>query len=86
MPVYLYHCKSCDETFEVRHSMSEEQTECVKCKSESIFRVPSLSEIKFQNHLNYAHKQATGKVVNDFIEETKQAVKKEKRDLQKEEL
>tara|TARA_B100000902_G_C27290595_1_gene906906 strand:- start:1677 stop:1877 length:201 start_codon:yes stop_codon:yes gene_type:complete len=66
--------------------MSEEQEECIKCESESIFRVPSLSEIKFQSHLNYAHKQSPGKVVNDFIEETRQAVKKEKRDLQKEEL
>ena len=86
MPVYLYRCRSCEETFEVRHSMSEEHTECVKCGSESIFRVPSLSEIKPQSSLSYEDKRRPGKIVNDFIEETKQAVKKEKRELQKEEL
>ena len=86
MPVYLYRCRSCEETFEVKHSMSEEHTECVKCGSEKIFRVPSLSDVKSQSHLNYAHKRRPGKIVDQYIVDTKEQIKKEKDKLRKEEL
>ena len=85
MPVYLYRCRSCEETFEVRHSMSEEQEKCTLCGSESIFRVPSLTDVKIPRHLDYAHK-SPGKIVDQYIIDTKKQIKKEKDKLRKEEL
>ena len=66
--------------------MSEEQVQCVLCESESIFRVPSLSDVKVQRHLNHAHKQSPGKIVDQYIVDTKKEIKKEKDKLRKEEL
>lgn len=86
MPVYLYRCRSCEEAFEVRHSMSEEQEKCTLCGSESIFRVPSLSDVKVPRHLNYTHKKKSGKIVDQYIVDTKKEIKKEKDKLRKEEL
>ena len=65
--------------------MSEEQEMCTLCGSESIFRVPSLSDVKIPRHLDYAHK-SPGKIVDQYIIDTKKQIKKEKDKLRKEEL
>ena len=83
MPVYVYKCKRCEEVFEEKHGMSESVEKCVKCSSAKIFRVPSFGFAKGPSHLQSA---PPGKVVNEFIEETKKEIKLEKKRLKEEEL
>ena len=49
MPIYEYHCESCDEDFEklVRPS-GEEPTDCPKCGAESIKRLISNTNFKLK--------------------------------------
>ena len=43
MPRYYYRCDTCSGEFEVRHGMSETQTECLKCSAAgSLVRIPQL--------------------------------------------
>ncbi len=44
MPIYEYHCKDCDRTFEVRKSFSESdsQSKCTYCQSINTERALSL--------------------------------------------
>ena len=82
MPVYCYQCPDCDNKFEVRHSMSFEDQACTDCSSKNVFKIPSLSEVK----LPLSKKSATGKVVDDYIRDTKKEIKLEKQHLRNREL
>lgn len=43
MPRYYYHCDSCEAEFEIRHGMSELQTQCIKCSATGLLtRIPQL--------------------------------------------
>ncbi len=43
MPRYYYHCEACESEFEIRHGMSETQTECLECSSSGMLtRIPQL--------------------------------------------
>ena len=82
MPLYCYRCKACGFSFEVWHSMSFKDQTCSRCESEDVFKVPSLSDkvkISPTNH-------RPGKIVDDYIEKTKEEVKKEKKKLKSEEM
>ena len=46
MPRYVYKCTSCEEHFEVSHSIFEEQEWCISCDSKSLNRVPQMPHIK----------------------------------------
>ena len=81
MPVYCYSCKDCDHSFEIRHSMNFEDQTCLKCDSERVFRVPSLQN-KIKKTSNTSHR--VGKVVDDFIKDTKKELSTERKNLQKE--
>lgn len=39
MPTYSYKCKDCLQTFEISHSMTEKQENCLECESSNIFRL-----------------------------------------------
>ena len=82
MPVYCYKCKDCQACFEARHSMSFEDQTCVECSSFNVFKIPSMSNYK------YIASSATkpGKIVDNYIKETKEEIKKEKKSLRKKEL
>ena len=81
MPVYCYKCKDCNEAFEVRHSMNYEEQTCISCNSENVFVVPKLSDkyIKLD-------KNRPGAIVDEYIEEAKKEVKKDKKSLLSREL
>ena len=81
MPLYCYKCKDCHHEFEVRHSMSFSGQLCTKCNSESVFRVPSLSEVK-----NKTPSTKPGKIVSSYIQDTKKEIAKEKKNLRNREL
>ena len=43
MPRYYYHCDACEGEFEIRHGMSETQSECLKCSASGMLvRIPQL--------------------------------------------
>ena len=39
LPKYDYRCKDCGHETMIIHKMSEQRTECPKCKSENFFKV-----------------------------------------------
>ncbi len=81
MPVYCYRCHACEAEFEVRHSMSFDDQSCTLCESKSVFRIPSLTEIK-----KSFTSTKPGKVVREYIEDVKQEIKNEKTKLRSEEI
>tara|TARA_B100000073_G_scaffold347852_1_gene363636 strand:+ start:1642 stop:1899 length:258 start_codon:yes stop_codon:yes gene_type:complete len=85
MPTYVYRCHSCKKTFEKRHGMFFEQKICIFCHSDDIFKVPSL-EYTSQNNRKSESPKKVGKVVDDYIRDAKEEIKKEKKSLKKQEL
>ena len=81
MPVYCYRCKKCSKDFEIKHSMFYEGQTCIFCESNEIFKLPSI--MKKQNN-NFQNKP--GKIVNNFIEETRKEINKDKKELKTREL
>ena len=81
MPIYCYSCKDCSHEFEARHPMNFEDQVCLSCKSKNVFKVPSLSTVKPS-----ASSSRVGKIVDDYIKETKSLIKAEKKSLKKEVL
>ena len=85
MPLYSYECRSCKKVFDVRHGMFFEEQRCIHCYSDEVYRLPNnitLSSVKQGVHLD----KKPGKIVEEFIKETKEEVKKEKHNMKAEEL
>jgi len=77
MPIYTYRCNKCEEEFRVSHSMTEKQEICELCESiGTLTRVPAL----FSNS-KIERKQKVGALVRDFINESKEDLKEQKKDL-----
>lgn len=76
MPVYCYGCSDCDYRFETRHRMSFEGQSCLECDSENVFKIPSISTPR----KDFRH-QKPGKIVDEYIEDTKSIIKKEKKTM-----
>ena len=62
--------------------MSFEEQACLQCHSLNVFKVPSLSELKVTTSLA----PKVGKVVDEYIRDTKKEIKKEKQKLKSQEL
>ena len=60
--------------------MKENVEACSACGAKEIFRVPSLGFIPSPHRTSQVR---TGQVVDDYIEETKRELKKEKKQLKK---
>ena len=78
MPRYEYKCSECLGTFTVRHSIKETISKCEECESEgTIKKIPtSFMSVK---------PQSVGKIVKNHIEEIKQDLRQEKKDLKNQE-
>jgi len=83
MPTYVYHCNSCQNTFEARHSMSFEGQLCKFCESLDVTRVPS--EFGGSHKVSEKSNSKPGSVVREFIESTREEINKEKKDLKRRE-
>ncbi len=81
MPVYQYRCSDCEHDFEIRHSMNFSDQLCLKCNSKNIFKVPSL-----MNHRVLKNETEPGKIVDNYIKETKKEINKEKKALKSRKL
>ena len=73
MPRYLYHCEKCESNFEYYHSMSEKKSECEICKQQTLLKVPV-----FGGNIKKETKQKVGAIVDNYIEETREEIRKEK--------
>lgn len=78
MPRYQYHCEKCDGTFEYYHSMTEKIISCEVCNEETLLKVPS-----FSGTIKKESKQKVGSIVDSYIEETREEIKREKEQLKK---
>ncbi len=81
MPVYQYKCKDCSSEFEVRHSMSFDSQKCVDCESLNVFKIPCLLSNKIVKDSS-----TVGKIVDSFIEDTKQEIRKEKKKMREKKI
>tara|TARA_R110000824_G_scaffold185247_3_gene366228 strand:- start:533 stop:790 length:258 start_codon:yes stop_codon:yes gene_type:complete len=82
MPRYLYECEDCGDSFEVNHSMTKEWTNCILCEGIKIIRIPCMP-ITFSSKNEKNRK--TGELVEDFIQESKESLKQEKKEIKREE-
>ena len=82
MPVYCYKCNICSSSYEIKHRMSEEHEECIKCGAKEIYKVPALLDINTQKSTT----MKVGKIVDEYISNTKKDIKKEKKILRSREL
>lgn len=79
MPTYSYYCKSCDKEMDIVHKYKEIITECSLCKiSGSLTKV--LSTPLRRAHTANKHTPLT---VKEFISQSKEQLKKDKKDLRK---
>ena len=78
MPRYDYRCSECSSVFTVRHSIKETIDKCKECECEgTVEKIPtSFLSIK---------KEEAGKIVKRHIEEAKQEIQQEKKNLQNQE-
>lgn len=78
MPRYIYHCEKCDNTFEYYHSISEKKIDCEVCNEQTLLKVPI-----FGGTIKKETKQKVGSIVENYIEEAREEIKKEKDQLRK---
>ena len=79
MPRYIYKCRECGDSFMTVHGITEDQDHCEICyESGSVFRIPQMPRVKIV-------KEEAGKIVKEFIEDSRQALKEEKKRLLSEE-
>ena len=76
MPRYVYKCTSCEEHFEVSHSIFEEQEWCISCDSKSLNRVPQMPHIKREVS---SRGDKVGSEVKRAIEENRALLDEEKK-------
>jgi hypothetical protein len=83
VPVYIYKCKDCRQTFEKKHGMFFELDRCDLCSGADIFKVPSIQTV---TKVEKRSSKKPGKIVDEYIKDTKEEVKIEKRKLASEEI
>ena len=86
MPLYDYSCHDCKKSFEARHGMFFEDQKCISCHSENVVRTPPLSH----NNIIKVASVSTGtpkpgQVVDKYISDAKEEIRKEKTRLRAEE-
>lgn len=90
MPKYFYKCleEGCEEIFEIVHSMKDKFETCSQCstnceKEGTIERVPMNIVTMLKKNINSQTPQKVGSLVKKNIEEFREALKEEKKRLQK---
>ena len=78
MPIYVYQCADCLGEWKENHLMSETVDSCFWCDSKNINRKPS--NFSYNNKKQEKNKK-TGDLTNEFIENSKQDLKNQKKEL-----
>ena len=78
MPKYVYECKECGFVKESVHSMQEKLKDCSECDTiDSLMRIPSFSFLR----MDIVDNSNSGGRVKEFIEDTREELKQERRSL-----
>ena len=81
MPRYVYRREKCENVFQIAHSIKEKLTDCEECKTkETLKRIPSMPLIL--TNKEGKQKEKVGTLVKKHIEDTKEELKQEKKNLQ----
>ena len=86
MPRYCYICTECKNEYTIKHAYKAEPGNCPGCGASKLIRqLTSPATIKYSgsNYPQRAGHRKTGSVVNNTIEETKQEIKKQQKELKK---
>jgi len=84
VPFYIYRCDICREEFEIRHGMFYVQERCIKCNAaDSLFKLPAFSVKK---GVPTPSTRKPGQLVDEYIKDTKEEIKKEKKRLKTEKI
>tara|TARA_R110002110_G_C12901746_1_gene665014 strand:- start:198 stop:467 length:270 start_codon:yes stop_codon:yes gene_type:complete len=86
MPIYVYFCEKCEKELKALHSVKEKYTACQEiedCKNKgNLTRIPSNFSSQY---VKQEQEQKVGALVEDFIEETRDELKNEKKILRNQE-
>lgn len=80
MPRYVYKCDNCNIEVEHYHGIAEKMELCEKCNEKTLYKVPS-----FSGMLKKHSSPKVGAIVENYIEETREEIRKQKEDLAKKE-
>ena len=75
MPKYEYKCLKCGIELSIRHGIKEQPPPCEKCSGNLTRALTPFRQVKKKSD------NSAGKRVRDFIQETKEEIKKEKEDM-----
>jgi len=78
VPIYVYKCVECKESFNVRHGMSEVCESCTLCGASDPVRVPS-SFANLSKETTFKNK--VGDITKEFIENSKEDLKSYQKEL-----
>jgi putative FmdB family regulatory protein len=78
VPRYQYRCSSCDKTQTIQHLSSELLKDCGLCE-----RTDTLTKLlsTFSTAKKTTSRKKTGQITEEFIQEARQDLKKQKTDL-----
>lgn len=82
MPLYDYSCQECGQEFAIRLRLGDKCESCPHCSSDKIKKL--YKPTRKINSETSNTKKKVGKIVDEFIKEAKQDVKKYKEELKKE--
>ena len=81
MPKYFYKCRSCEETLEFYHSMSEKKNNCTLCgKENTLYKIPS----SFTTEQKDNAEKKTGDLVKEIIKQFQEELEEQKDNLKNE--
>lgn len=78
MPIYVYQCGDCLGEWKENHLMSETIEECTWCGSKNIGRKPT--NFSYDGN-KQTKKKKTGDLTKEFIENSKEDLKNQKKEL-----
>jgi len=80
MPRYEYVCSECKDTLTIAHASDDKTTECPKCHSpDSLKRALS----RVASYIRKNSKVSVGDVTEDFIHDSREELKQQKKELLK---
>ena len=80
MPRYIYKCQNCEVVFQTIHSIKEKLKDCEACEEEdTLVRIPSMPMVLTKKEDK--QKRQVGSLVKEYIENVKEDLKDEKREL-----
>ena len=81
MPCYTYRCKACLQNYQAVHSIYTKLFDCELCGTmDSLERIPHVPFTISSNETT----NKPGEIVKEHIEETREAIKEEKRNMMRE--